>query len=82
MQGMAGACGILATLAHLFKLSKREEVLELAHSVLHTLKTCNSLHSSNTLLRKLSIKLAQVEMDVTSFRGSPSQVTTLIKRRA
>jgi hypothetical protein len=59
MQGMAGACGILATLAHLFKLSKREEVLELAHSVLHTLKTCNSLHSSNTLLRKLSIKLAQ-----------------------
>ena len=61
---------MLATLAHLFKLSKREEVLELAHDVLCTLKSCNSLHSSNTLLRKLSIKLAQVRIDLALALGS------------
>ena len=59
MQGMTAACGVLATLASLFKLSKRENVMEHAHRVLHSLKACNCLSSRNTLLRKLGIKLAQ-----------------------
>lgn len=59
MQGMAAACGVLATLASLFKLSKRESVVDYAPSVLQSLKACNSLSSGNALLRKLSIKLTQ-----------------------
>lgn len=59
MQGMAAACGVLATLASLFKLSKRESVVEYAPSILQSLKACNSLSSGNALLRKLSIKLTQ-----------------------
>lgn len=63
MLGAAAACGVLATLASLFKLSKREEVVQHAPSVLHSLKACNTLSSTNPLLRKLSIKLAQVGSD-------------------
>lgn len=59
MQGMAAASGVLATLASLFKLSKRENVMEHGHRVLQSLKACNCLSSRNTLLRKLGIKLAQ-----------------------
>ena len=64
MQGVAAACGVLATLASLFKLSKREEVVEYAPTVLRSLKTCNCLNSTTTLIRKLSIKLAQVREEV------------------
>ena len=60
MQGTAAASGVLATLASLFKLSKREEIAQHAPSVLQGLKACNTLTSDNTLLRKLSIKLSQV----------------------
>lgn len=60
MQGMAVACGALATLASLFKHSKREEIVEHAPSVLQGLKAGHTLTSGNILLRKLSIKLAQV----------------------
>ena len=59
-EGMTAASGVLATLASLFKLSKREDVDKHAPGVLRTLKTCNTLNSSSSLLRKLSIKLAQV----------------------
>ena len=59
-EGMTAASGVLATLASLFKLSKREDIEKHAPDILRTLKACNTLNSSNTLLRKLSIKLAQV----------------------
>ena len=59
-EGLTAACGILATLASLFKLSKREDIEDHASDVLRTLKTCNTLNSGNAMLRKLSIKLAQV----------------------
>ena len=60
-KGMAAACGILSTLASLFKLSKREEIEGHAPAVLQCLKAWNTLSSGNLIVRKLSIKLAQVD---------------------
>ena len=57
---MAAASGVLATLASLFKLSKREEIVEHVPRVLQSLKNSGTLDSSNSVIRKLSIKLAQV----------------------
>ena len=59
-EGVTAASGVLATLASLFKLSKREDVEDHASDVLRTVKACNTLNSGYTMLRKLSIKLAQV----------------------
>jgi hypothetical protein len=58
-EGVTAASGVLATLASLFKLSKREDVEDHASDVLRTVKACNTLNSGYTMLRKLSIKLAQ-----------------------
>eukprot|EP00731_Ephydatia_muelleri_P028539 Em0020g183a len=52
-------CGVLLALSSLFKLAKREEVVEHAPVVLKALSACCLADSSNTLLRKLNMKLAQ-----------------------
>lgn len=59
-EGMAGASGIMATLASIFKLSKRDDIENYAPDVLRTLQLSNTLKSRNSFLRKLGIKLAQV----------------------
>ena len=59
-EGITGACGVLATLASLFQLSKRDDIESHVPDVLKTLKASNTLTSDTTMLRKLSIKLAQV----------------------
>lgn len=59
MQGMSILAGVLKTLATLFKISKREELVPNAPKVLEILRQCGFSHSSNTLIRKLNIKLIQ-----------------------
>ena len=60
MQGMTVLTGVLTTLSSLFKHGKREEMVEYAPTILTHLAKCDLANSTNTLLRKLNIKLAQV----------------------
>ena len=60
MKDTASLCGVLATLAALFKHSKREEIVSFAPQVLAQLTGCNIIYSNNTLIRKFAVKLAQV----------------------
>ncbi|XP_072167628.1 tubulin-specific chaperone D-like [Diadema setosum] len=52
-------CGVLSTLAQLFKLGKRSDLLSYAPVVLQVLTQCQLCSHVNTQLRKLSIKLVQ-----------------------
>ncbi|XP_067133607.1 tubulin-specific chaperone D [Centruroides vittatus] len=51
--------GILATLALLFKLGKREDMKQYGASVLKSILECNFQNSKNALVQKLMLKLIQ-----------------------
>ncbi|XP_033630444.1 tubulin-specific chaperone D-like [Asterias rubens] len=59
MSGMALLSGVLASLASLFKLGKREDIVDYAPAVLERLVACKLLSSENTQIRKLAMKLIQ-----------------------
>eukprot|EP00117_Sycon_ciliatum_P048340 scpid20183/ scgid34426/ Tubulin-specific chaperone D; Beta-tubulin cofactor D; SSD-1; Tubulin-folding cofactor D len=59
--GYAGTsvAGALSTLSALFKHGRREDLLEYSESTYHSVTGSQLLNSSNTLLRKLAVKLVQ-----------------------
>ncbi|XP_022110714.1 tubulin-specific chaperone D-like isoform X2 [Acanthaster planci] len=59
MTGMTFLSGLLYTLASLFKIGKREDLVEYAPVVLERLVACHLFDSNNTQLHKLAIKLTQ-----------------------
>ncbi len=60
IQGIPVVTGILKTLSTLFKITKREDMVSYAPRVLELLSGCGLSQSYNTQLRKLNIKLTQV----------------------
>ncbi|EDV27936.1 uncharacterized protein TRIADDRAFT_21306, partial [Trichoplax adhaerens] len=59
MTGMVELSGYLSVLALIYKHGKRTDVLPYAKAVLDTVISLNLMESSNTLLRKYSIKIIQ-----------------------
>ena len=57
VRGMVALTGVLAALAAVFKLGKRQDLLEHAPPLLEKLDACGFAKCPNTLLRKLSAKL-------------------------
>ncbi len=62
IQGIPVVTGILKTLSTLFKITKREDMVSYAPRVLKLLSGCDLSASYNTQLRKLNIKLTQVNI--------------------
>uniref|UniRef100_A0A8D2D2J7 Tubulin-specific chaperone D n=1 Tax=Sciurus vulgaris TaxID=55149 RepID=A0A8D2D2J7_SCIVU len=59
MEGVIAMDGTLQALAQIFKHGKREDCLPYASTVLQSLDSCRLPESSQTLLRKLGVKLVQ-----------------------
>ncbi|XP_038066750.1 tubulin-specific chaperone D-like [Patiria miniata] len=59
MIGMTFLSGLLYTLASLFKIGKREDLVEYAPVILERLVACQMFDSNNTQLHKLAMKLIQ-----------------------
>nr|XP_019591063.1 PREDICTED: tubulin-specific chaperone D [Rhinolophus sinicus] len=59
IEGVIAMDGTLQALAQIFKHGKREDCLPYAATVLQRLDACRLPNSSQTLLRKLGVKLAQ-----------------------
>ncbi|XP_050391441.1 tubulin-specific chaperone D [Patella vulgata] len=59
MLGINKACGVLSTIALLYKHGKREDVLQYAPKVLDGISECNLKEKENSILRKIAIKVTQ-----------------------
>lgn len=59
VRGMVALTGLLSSLAAIFKLGKRQDLLPFAAPLLEQLDVCGFAECPNTLLRKLAAKLVQ-----------------------